>query len=338
LPDGTDIETLVDGEGHRVWKRRNGANVQGFLYRSALQPAAELDGSGSVVARFVYGMGRNVPELMIKGGVTYRILTDHLGSPRLVVNTATGAVAQRMEFDEFGRVLVDTSPGFTPFGFAGGLYDRDTRLVRFGARDYDPETGRWTAKDPLGFGGGDANLYGYCGGDPVNYVDVNGRHPVAVAVAAVLTILAMGAAAPSDTADAPADILGMAFAIVGLRGLGAVGGKAVSAGAATCGQEAAAGGGVPSLTKALSGLHPKDAQVVQRAAELARGGQSPLSALAQATGEVIPAGQVHLLGEFQGAQVFGSVVTRTGVVTTSEGSFLVRASLGEAIEVLGTFP
>ncbi|WP_438026083.1 hypothetical protein [Sorangium sp. So ce233] len=130
LPDGTDIDYLVDGEGHRIWKRRNGVNVQGFLYRSDLQPAAELDGAGGVVARFIYGRGRNVPDLMVKGGVTYRIVTDHLGSPRLVVDVATGVVAQRMDFDEFGRVLLDTNPGFTPFGFAGGLYDRDTGLVR----------------------------------------------------------------------------------------------------------------------------------------------------------------------------------------------------------------
>ncbi len=46
--------------------------------------------------------------------------------------------------------------------------------MRFGARDYDPETGRWTAKDPIGFGGGDANLYGYVEGDPVNLVDPSG--------------------------------------------------------------------------------------------------------------------------------------------------------------------
>ncbi|WP_437528490.1 DNRLRE domain-containing protein [Sorangium sp. So ce726] len=175
LPDGTDIDYLVDGEGHRVWKRVNGANVQGFLYRSELQPAAELDGAGNVVARFVYGQERNVPDLMIKGGVTYRILTDHLGSPRLVVNTATGAVAQRMDFDEFGRVLSDTNPGFQPFGFAGGLYDRDTGLVRFGARDYDAETGRWTTKDPIGFNGGDALLYAYAGNDPINRVDPQGK-------------------------------------------------------------------------------------------------------------------------------------------------------------------
>ncbi len=47
--------------------------------------------------------------------------------------------------DAWGQVLADSSPGFQPFGFAGGLWDRDTGLVRFGARDYDPEVGRWTS-------------------------------------------------------------------------------------------------------------------------------------------------------------------------------------------------
>ncbi|WP_438035955.1 DNRLRE domain-containing protein [Sorangium sp. So ce204] len=177
LPDGTSIDYLVDGEGHRIWKQRNGVKVQGFLYRSKLQPAAELDGAGNVVARFVYGRGQHVPDLMLKGGVTYRILTDHVGNPRLVVNSATGAVAQRMDFDEFGRVLLDTNPGFTPFGFAGGLYDPETKLVRFGARDYDPEVGRWTSKDPILFAGRSSNLYVYVGNDPVNRADPTGLLP-----------------------------------------------------------------------------------------------------------------------------------------------------------------
>jgi RHS repeat-associated protein len=73
-----------------------------------------------------------------------------------------------------GRVIQDTHPGFQTFGYAGGLYDRETGLVRFGARDYDPETGRWTAKDPIGFGGGDANVYAYVGGNPISFVDPSG--------------------------------------------------------------------------------------------------------------------------------------------------------------------
>ena len=100
--------------------------------------------------------------------MTYRLITDHLGSVRTVVNAATGTIVQQLDYDEFGVVLLDTNPGFQPFGFAGGLYDRDTGLIRFGARDYDPATGRWTAKDPILFAGGDSNLYGYVLGDPVN--------------------------------------------------------------------------------------------------------------------------------------------------------------------------
>jgi len=108
---------------------------------------------------------------MHKNGNTYRILSDHLGSPRLVVNISNGSLAQRMNYDAFGNVIFDSNPGFQPFGFAGGIYDPDTKLTRFGARDYDAQTGRWTAKDPILFAGGDTNLYGYVLNDPINWVD-----------------------------------------------------------------------------------------------------------------------------------------------------------------------
>jgi len=107
-------------------------------------------------------------------------VSDHVGSPVLVVNTTTGAIAQKVAYDEFGNVLTDTNPGFTPFGFAGCLYDQDTKLCRFGARDYDASTGRWTAKDPILFAGGDANLYGYVFNDPINYIDPEGKTPLLV--------------------------------------------------------------------------------------------------------------------------------------------------------------
>lgn len=63
---------------------------------------------------------------------------------------------------------------FQPFGFAGGIYDQHTKLTRFGARDYDAETGRWTAKDPIRFAGGDTNLFGYTASDPINFIDPTG--------------------------------------------------------------------------------------------------------------------------------------------------------------------
>jgi RHS repeat-associated protein len=79
-----------------------------------------------------------------------------------------------MDYDEYGNVILDTNLGFQPFGFAGGLYDQHTKLTRFGVRDFDAETGRWTAKDRILFAGGDANLYGYIGNNPINDSDPPG--------------------------------------------------------------------------------------------------------------------------------------------------------------------
>jgi RHS repeat-associated protein len=111
---------------------------------------------------------------MVRDGITYRIISDHLGSPRLVVNVADGSIVQRLDYDEFGRVLSDTNPGFQPFGFAGGIYDTDTGLVRFGARDYSAETGRWLSKDPILFEGDGENVYEYIVNDPINQNDPMG--------------------------------------------------------------------------------------------------------------------------------------------------------------------
>jgi RHS repeat-associated protein len=174
LPGGRTLDYVIDGQNRRVGKRVNGVLAQAFLYRDGLRPVAELDGAGGLLGRFVYTGDRSVPDYVERAGRLYRIVSDHLGSPRMVVDADTGAVVQRMDYDEFGNVVLDTNPGFQPFGFAGGLYDRDTNLVRFGARDYDPETGRWTAKDPIGFAGGDTNLYGYVLNDPVNLTDPSG--------------------------------------------------------------------------------------------------------------------------------------------------------------------
>lgn len=54
----------------------------------------------------------------------------------------------------------------------------DTAVISFGARDYDSTVGRWTTKDPIGFNGGDTNLYAYVGGNPMSYNDPTGNCPM----------------------------------------------------------------------------------------------------------------------------------------------------------------
>ncbi len=234
LPGGPTIDYVIDGQSRRVGKKVNGVLQKGWLWQSQLAPVAELDGAGALVSRFVYATRVNVPDYMIKAGVTFRLVLDHLGSVRLVVNTANGTVAQRIDYDEFGRVTRNTNPGFQPFGFGGGLYDEQTGLVRFGRRDYDAITGRWTAKDPLGFGGGVANLYAYVSNDPVNLVDPSGEIlpllPVILAGAGIGALVnvafTVGAALLSGSDLSVRQVLGAAASGAVAGGLGALTGPA----------------------------------------------------------------------------------------------------------------
>jgi len=170
LPDDDTVSYDRDALHRVTTKRVNGVSVKGWIYRNGLVPFAETDTNGVVSSLFVYGTSPFSPDYMVKDGVTYRFVRDFMGSVRLVVNAATGDIAQRLNYDSFGNVLLDTNPGFQPFGFKSGLYDPDTGLVHFGARWYDPETGRWIAKDPILLAGG-LNLYAFCGNDPVNFSD-----------------------------------------------------------------------------------------------------------------------------------------------------------------------
>jgi len=175
-----DINYVVDGIGRRIGKTVSSpAFNRRWIYRDGLHPVAEVDGvSGAILARYVYGSRPNVPDLVIKGANTYRLIVDQLGSPRMAVNVANSTdIPYRVDYSAFGvaTAIGATALDWIPFGFAGGIYDADTKLVRFGARDYDPNVGRWVSRDQILFRAQEANLYLYASGDPVNFVDRSGR-------------------------------------------------------------------------------------------------------------------------------------------------------------------
>ena len=170
---GTVIAYEVDGLGRRVKRTKAGVSER-YLWDSS-RIAAVLDNAGAVLRRFVYATSGYVPDAILEGsaGTLYLVVKDERGSVRQLIDPA-GLVAEKYEYDEWGKEL----PGAPAvrkslFGFAGGVYDPDTGLVRFGARDYDPALGRWTTKDAIRFTGG-WNLYGYCNADPINCVDPSG--------------------------------------------------------------------------------------------------------------------------------------------------------------------
>jgi len=159
-----------DGNGQRRAKFRNGQLAEAYLWRDFIRLAGFHDGEDAY--EFAYRQGDRLPAAMVSaGGAVGLLFYDQVGSLRVVADR-NGKVIKEILYDPFGGILEDTNPDLRiPLGFSGGLHDRDLGLIRFGWRDYDPTTGRWTAPDPMGDAGGDPDWYGYCLGDPVNMVD-----------------------------------------------------------------------------------------------------------------------------------------------------------------------
>ncbi|MEQ1723741.1 MAG: RHS repeat-associated core domain-containing protein, partial [Pseudobdellovibrio sp.] len=150
LADGKVIEYKVDASNRRIKKLVNGVTKEYYLWYDQIHIAAILDENKAPKLTYIYGPESNSPSYVVKNNITYKILHDPgLGSIRYIVNPATQQIVQDIEYDEYGNIMKNTEPDFQPLTYAGGLYDSDTKLIRFGARDYDPTIGRWTTKDPI---------------------------------------------------------------------------------------------------------------------------------------------------------------------------------------------
>ena len=265
---GTVITSEVDGLGRRVKRTKNGVSER-YLWDGS-RIAAVLDNAGAVLRRFVYATSGYVPDAILEGsaGTLYLVVKDERGSVRQLIDPA-GLVAEKYEYDEWGKELSGPTPRKSLFGFAGGVYDPDTGLVRFGARDYDPAVGRWTTKDPSRFWGG-TNLYGYANNDPVNFRDATGFAPEETG----------GREYGWTAEDASAWNTGVGWAVEALNAItsaASFAGLAKSAGGAVraAGALAAGGqtcGGAANVSRASGGL--------SRAAEF---GLKPYAQLRQAT-------------------------------------------------------
>ena len=162
-----------DKDGQRTAKHCNGQLVEAYQWRDFIRLGAFHDDHS--VYEFDYDGDARLPSAMHReDGAVFTLHYDQVGSLRVVADRS-GNMIQEVLYDPFGGIMEDTDPALrVPIGFAGGLHDRDLGFVRFGWRDYDVNTGRWTAPDPIGDRGGDPDWYGYCLDDPVNSVDPMG--------------------------------------------------------------------------------------------------------------------------------------------------------------------
>jgi len=176
LPDGSSATYTYDPFGRRV-KKDVAGEVTYYLY-SDEGLIGEYDASGSLEKGYGWkpnGIWGTDPVFMTEGGSYYFYRNDHLGTPQKLIDE-NGNVVWSAEYTAFGEAIVDpASTVENNLRFPGQYFDEETNLHYNLSRYYDPETGRYTQIDPIGFAAGDINLYRYTANNPVLYKDPQGR-------------------------------------------------------------------------------------------------------------------------------------------------------------------
>ena len=198
---GTEIVEYAYDGFNRIAARTDSAGTTQFFFGqpgNGYQITATKSPSGEIT-EYVYDHTGALFAFR-RGGNWFYVASDQVGSPRAVIKQ-DGTVIKIREYDSYGQTLSDSAPSVDlPIGFAGGVQDEVTGLVRFGLRDYEPASGRWTARDPILFRGGQFNLFSYVFNNPVNLVDPSGTFGESVfeALYALFEGRSRGAGGPYD--------------------------------------------------------------------------------------------------------------------------------------------
>ena len=165
-----------DAFGRRQSKTVNGTTTN-FLY-DGLNVVQELTGT-TPVANLITGLGIDETLLRTDSAGARSFLTDGLGSSVALTDSA-GTVLSEYTYEPFGKTTANGVTSTNAFKYTG-REDDGTGLYYYRARYYHPSLQRFISQDPIGFDGGDVNLYAYVSNDPVNFYDPEGESAAAVA-------------------------------------------------------------------------------------------------------------------------------------------------------------
>ncbi len=159
-----------DPFGRRIYKSSSATSVFAYDGDNLIE---ETNASGGVVARYSQTTEIDEPLAMLRGGTTSYYEQDGLDSVTSLSNGA-GALAQTYTFDSFGKQTASSGSLVNPFQYTARELDSETNLYFYRARYYDPASGRFISEDPVGFDGGDINVYRYSFNEPVLLIDPSG--------------------------------------------------------------------------------------------------------------------------------------------------------------------
>jgi RHS repeat-associated protein len=166
---GASVNYHYDALGRRVIRQDKKTGRTEFTHdgMDVLQDR-KLYGDTTTTTNYVNGLGIDDKLKITTGSTSKYFLTDHLGST-VGLSDTNGVVNESASYDSFGRTL--SSSLTTRYQYTGREADEATGLMYYRARFYDSQIGRFTSEDPIGFAGGDVNLYGYVMNNPLGFAD-----------------------------------------------------------------------------------------------------------------------------------------------------------------------
>ncbi len=167
---GSDTQFAYDGRGNRLIATRAGVTTH-YVYDPWGNLMADADSNG-ITNKYVYGKGLLA---MATSSARYCYHFNGTGST-IALTDMTQTVVNSYAYDPFGQILGQQETVPQPFKFVGqyGVMAEPNGLYYMRARYYDPNVGRFISEDPLGFGGGDVNLFAYVQNSPINWIDPSG--------------------------------------------------------------------------------------------------------------------------------------------------------------------
>jgi RHS repeat-associated protein len=169
LPNGQNVVYKYDAFGRRIERNVNSTTWTKFTY-DGQDVILDQNSDGKNVT-YLNGADIDSKLRQTVGGQAQYFLNDHLGSTTALTD-ATGATIASTNYDSFGNATNANLP--TRYQFTGREYDNFTGLQYSRARWYDANLGRFISEDPIGFAGGDINLYGYVRNRPNRFRDPKG--------------------------------------------------------------------------------------------------------------------------------------------------------------------
>ena len=171
---GGTVSFKYDPFGRRIYKSSSsGTSIYAYDWDNLVE---ETNASGSAVARYSQGLNIDEPLAMLRSGTTGYYEADALGSITSL-SSAAGTAAQTYTYDSFGNIVASSGSLVNAFRYTGREFDTETSLYYYRARYYDSAAGRFLTEDPIGFAGGDANLYAYVQNEATSLADPLGLSP-----------------------------------------------------------------------------------------------------------------------------------------------------------------